>query len=238
MKNALILKGCIGKVLDGYVTLASSQTKGFIDYKTCANNIFKNIIKPNKNLDVFIQTYSIALQDELLKIYKPNAAAFTDDSLLEQEFLALHNTVPTATLSQIAVCKSWEVTVNLVEDYCNTQNTVYDKILVYRPDVLIKRVLNLDDYPVDDNTIFNNNWCGKGDFHFVMNYHNFLKFKDIYKTISPVFLPRPHDMHREYIRDYLKLQLRPDDIRAGWQVFCHQEVYRKVPKANLKEFLK
>jgi len=231
MKNALILKGCISLQNSNYTGLASHVREGFVDYKMCADNIYKHIINPNPDVDIFIQTYSISLREELLQIYKPKAAAFTDDSVLEKELYAMQKVHPCQSFSQVCVCKSWEITVDVVQEYCINNNIIYDKILVYRPDLLINRNIILDDYDVKD-CVFTNAFFG-GDFHFVMSYLNFLKFKNIYKSIPNGLVPQCHFTHDRYIKDFLKLTVKRDKIFAG----VNQEVCRKVPPDKIFEYL-
>jgi hypothetical protein len=94
--------------------------------------------------------------------------------------------------------------------------------------------MKLDLY--DENNIYVNAHenCG-GDFHFVMNYENALKFKTIYDTTKSRNVVTEHDLHgkiKMFVEYYLNDKLVMDDIKPG----LDQEVLRKVKLYPINQF--
>ena len=226
MKYALVLKGAISRTAayGRYGDMSVSKTtEGFVDYKLCHESINKHVILANSNIDVFIQSWSLALEEEMVKLYKPVKYNFVDDSLFESQITEKHSTVGSRR-SSTSICKSWELAVNMVKEYQTLRGIQYDKILVCRPDIYYKEDVILEEYDVSNGTMWTN--CpgdalrdgvdGEGgDFHFIMNQDTFLKLGNIFKDISPNFIPDWHRNEWFYVKQILKQPTKFDKFFAN-----------------------
>ena len=113
----------------------------------------------------------------------------------------------------------------LKEDYEKENNMKYDIVILYRYDVLLWKDMNLKQYTGLDDTIYvNAHGGGNGDFHFIMNHDNSHNFKNLIYSIPMGNEYRMHYWIQNYILNYMKINLKMDDIKPG----IHQEVLRKM----------
>jgi hypothetical protein len=212
-QNCVIcLRGCIDKIKSGHFETIESIYSGnkYINIYAVYNSIKKHIIDVNSkyNFDFIIHCWNPDMEKKMCELYKPKASLFESQ-------IYYKNVVKCSMDGQkLGITK----TLKLMENYCNTNNITYDKVIVYRPDVLLFKDLNLDLYK-NDNLYCNSNEYQ--DFHFIMNYQNALRFKNISQYNDLNFY--------QYVKQVLKKQLIGDDIKCG----IHQEVLRKLKFSSI-----
>lgn len=228
MKVAVLFRGGISKKIGRLMYPEDINVQSeYINYKCAYNSFKKHIIEanPSHSFDIFIHTWHPDLEDELTSLYKPVVIKAEDNSKYKSRILytlALSNaskscfSIASQALSQKKVC-------NMAERYCNSNNFKYDIIILYRLDLLLTKNMVLENY--DLNSITCNNWADyMGDFHFVMNYENMLKFAKLYDEFCPTLQPIVHQCSKNYVRKYLNIPYVQDNINAGRD----QEVVRKA----------
>ncbi len=231
MKVAICLRGAVSKITQRFLYPGSLYDPGnYINYHAVHKSILKHIILPNKNatFDFFIQCWNIDLEKELVELYKPKSWLFEDNNIYKNEIT--HNLNATnkslnefgATSQLLAISK----TINIMNDYVDKNNIFYDYVIIYRPDVLLWKDIDLDSY--DNNKIYVNAHPGSGgDFHFIMNLSNSYEFSKIYGTTKSNNIVTDTSLHgkiRAFVEHYMNKILHMDNIIPG----IHQEVLRKL----------
>ena len=234
MRCALVIKGAVGSKTGKYTTSTSStDLNAFVDYEFCAQQIFKHIINCNKDVqfDIFIQSWSVSLEQQLIEIYKPVSTSFINDTTIAQELKNKHKGSVGSTFAEVSMCKGWEYAVNLVRDYVINTEVQYNIVIVWRIDALLWKDIKITNYNVKDKIYCTKwkwpDWSGelnRGDFHFVMNYTNFLHYYHMYSNISNTFIPFPHSTLLNYTKKHLNIILTPDNIRPG----LHSGIMRNI----------
>lgn len=218
MKAAICLSGAVSKINDQrFLTQNSLYSPGeYVNLNVCFNSIIKHIIEPNKNysFEFFIHGWNQDLELSLNEIYKPQSSLFENNSNYNQEISSkIQDPNDFANVSKaLSLSKSIELLQN--------SNLSFDKIILYRPDLILFKDINLNNY--SNNIYVNQFQNGNGDFHFITNDSNIHLFKDIYHSTSY----NPCKTHF-WIQNYFNLKninLIEDDIVAG----IDQEVIRKV----------
>ena len=233
MKCAICLRGCMDRIKSGHYhdkppNEIYNNNNEYINYFSVYNSIIKHIIETNKDFsfDIFIQSWNPDLEISLNNLYKPKAFLYENQLLYENIIKKniIHNYGYTA--QQLGIVKS----INLMIEYSKMNNIIYDYVVVYRPDVILYKDLYLYNYNKDK--IYVNDSINE-DFHFIMNFNNAIDFSNLFgKKLS--FL--------NYVKNYMKINLTPDDIKCG----LHQEVLRKlklcaidkhnIPKENFYKY--
>jgi hypothetical protein len=187
------------------------NNKNYVDINLCRQSIEENIIDPNSKsyeFDFYIHSWSYDLESNLNTLYKPRDSFFEENTYME----FLKNEYPddrdhnqrSASLSMhksIMMCKKREI----------KKDFKYNKIIIYRPDLIMSKKINLNDYNTDELIYCNGQGYIKvedgGDLMFLMSSENADKFKDItfYKKIRA----RPHEWYNKYIKKIMKKDLIP-----------------------------
>lgn len=237
MKVAVLFRGGMSKKIGRLMMPEDINIESdYINYKCAYNSFKKHIIdaNPSHSFDIFIHTWHPDLENDLKDLYKPIEIKTENNLKYKSRILySLVNSnshiscfsIVSQALSQKLVCK-------MVEKHCTKNNFEYDIIILYRLDLLLIKDMILENY--DLNSITCNNWAHCwGDFHFVMNYKNMLKFAKIYDEFCPSLQPIVHQYTKMYVNKYLNIPYKQDDISAG----IDQEVVRKainlIEKANI-----
>jgi len=138
-KLAVVFGGIVGGDVDrnGYGNL--------VDYKSCAKTIIHNIINPN-DCDVFIHSWSVDQEKDLVSIYKPKKYLFEQQEMFGFRLdsnEAIHPTIGQAfrTTSRYV---SIERGMNLKRQYEQEQGFKYKWILILRFDYLVLKKLSLE----------------------------------------------------------------------------------------------
>jgi hypothetical protein len=228
MKIAIVFKGGVSKKIGsleypGQIDIESE----FVNYKSAHNSFKKHIIDANNSheIDTLIPCWHPELEEDLKELYNPTQILTEQNS--KYKAIILYKLVISncdkscfATVSQALSLKK---VCEMTSKYCTERNFKYDLVLVYRLDLMLIKNMIFEEY--DFNAITCNKWEGlKGDFHFVMNYENMLKFSKMYDNFSLDLQPVVHQCTRQYVSDILKLPYKDDDIVAG----KHQEIMRKA----------
>tara|TARA_Y100000389_G_C17453360_1_gene516331 strand:+ start:521 stop:1315 length:795 start_codon:yes stop_codon:yes gene_type:complete len=230
-KVAICLRGAMSKIQNGWVggrlkaekSLEKLYTtsKKFVNFKAVYKSILIHIVNYNKDeyeFDFFIQSWNPELQKELIELYNPKKYIFEHQGLYK-DIISNHtwtNLPNTAChrgkygycAQKLGICKS----LKLVQEYSNNENVNYDLIIVYRPDVLLFKNMDLNCY--DKNNVYINNSPDE-DFHFIMNYKNSVLFSNMF-DYKMTF--------KDYITNIMKVKVLGDDIKFG----IHQEVLRTL----------
>lgn len=219
-KCALLLKGCISHYISSINDSCINNDKQYVNYKACYKSIQKNIIQLNSDyeFDIYIYTYNTDLQYELNTLYNPYKATYQDYDDIKTELEQFKG-----DRNQISFAYGIFKGIELIE----STNIIYDKIIIYRPDILLWKELKLSNYK--DNKIYvngdnNNDNNIDGDFHFVMNMNNANKFKKLIFSTNSGNPAAAHFWINNYVKNYINKELKPDGIIPG----IHQEVLRKI----------
>lgn len=227
MKVAILLRGAMSTLTGRFCTQGSlyNNTK-FIDYVACYNSIVEHIINanPNYSFDFYIQSWNPSLQSELVSLYKPIASIFENNDIYSTEINThLNNTrQPPSNYGINSHFKS----ISKVARLLLASERHYDKVILYRPDLLLYKDMILDTYDNDKIYVNGHINCG-GDFHFVMNMENIALFVNLYETTKSINPVTTHELHgkiKVFVEYFLKKQLYMDSIIPG----LHQEVLRKL----------
>jgi hypothetical protein len=228
---AFLLRGGVskisGNVPNNFLTFTSKDQ--YVNIKCVKKSIEKHIIQTNTdyNFDFFIHCWCEDLKDELLDMYKPLDFLFENNENYKEEFIrkigSEKNIENINYLSQISQAFSIKKVCEILENYIRKNNKKYDKIIIYRPDLLLWKDMNLENYD-NENIYVNSHINNEGDFHWVLKYDNIQFFKTIYDMISETSLPTVHHHIKRHITTYFKGNYLSDDIIPSQ----HQEIVRKL----------
>ena len=187
----------------------------FVNYVAVSKSIQRHIVECNPDIvfDFFIHCWSVELEESLVKLYNPKLWKFEDNRQYNEEIR--RGILAPCNFGQLSSVLSMKKSIELMED----SGIHYDRVILFRPDVLIWKDMLLNEY--DQNYIYVNNWIDNlGDFHFVMSKSNSQLFKRLYETAS---LDNPC-FGEGWIRRFIKEYIRSDSICAGQ----HEEVLRQL----------
>ena len=224
-KVAFLLRGGISTT-SGKLSI-NENSKKYVNYKSAKISIEKHIVKTNLNFkfDFFIHSWNKDLENDLISLYNPIASSFEDNNIYHNDINNKLNECnsPLEFYNQTSQALSIEKVSQLLINYCIENNTTYDYVIFYRPDILLWKDLFLKEYSF--NNIYCNNYLdGKGDFHFVMSFENFKKFYLIFQNLNVSNPPIPHMYIYQYVKNTLNQEILCDNIVAG----TDQEVIRKL----------
>lgn len=223
MKVAICLRGAIAKIERVFYTEGSIYLPGqYINYDACSKSIKKHIIDANPSCDFhfYIHSWNEDLKDNLNKLYNPINYIYESNIPYESEFSRLCQ--KPNDFSGISHSFSIKKSIELI-------NSEYDIVLLYRPDVILLRDLIITNY--DINKIYcNHNGMPKGDFHFIFNQNNAMKFAKLYEFITMGNPCKAHFWMENYIKNWMGQDLIDDGIIAG----IDQEVLRKINVTMIK----
>lgn len=234
-KAAILLRGAVSKK-SGPMTKDHDFQMGkavYVNYHATQKSIQKHIIEanPDYEFDFFIHTWNYDLEDDLRILYNPIKIQVEDNKKYSEQFeekLKFCN-VDDRCFSQVSQLCAIKKVAELFDPYKKN----YDKVIVYRLDVLLWKNMSLNLYP-DETIVINKSPATgnfSGDFHFVMSPDLIDKFGSFYDNISETYKPIVHKIYGNMIGGYLKLPLCEDNIVAP----KNQEVTRKLKNIFLKE---
>ena len=228
IKVAFCLKGAIGYANKDYTSRDAmyTQTDNYVNYTQCYNSIIRHIVTPNNTthtIDFFIHCWTVDLEDELVSLYKPKARLFEDNRQCA-DIINKSCTQP-GEYSGVSQALAIKKTIELKEDYEKQNNTTYDLVIVYRPDILLWKDMDLTTYTNLEETIYvNAHDDSNGDFHFVMSNQLSAEFKKLFDSLTN---NNPHQTHyyiKNYVTKFMNKNLQKDAIIPG----TYQEVLRKI----------
>ena len=251
---AICLKGAMSKRTGNLHTkeLFDQYTlnkPNYCDFVSVYNCFLEHIIKPNiekYDIDIFLQSWNPDLQEQLINLYKPVSYLFEDNNLYSNEFQKhiaendyLHKYAWAS--SSLAIKKS----IELKEEYENKNNLKYDLVLIYRPDLILIKDMNFDNYNVENGVVYSNYTninlvvpkAGQGEYYWIMSNETSNKFKLIYEAdYKDKFLV--HQGAYYFIKDVVGSEEKNDDIRHGVDVTAARTemLIDLQPGVNLKKY--
>ncbi len=221
---AICLSGAVAKVGERFLTQGSLYDKGeYININVCHNSTIKHIVNSNPNyvFDFFIHSWNEDLETNLVSLYQPKKYQFENNLNYNAEINSkIKEPTDFAGASKaLSMCKS----LRLMESYAKEDDIKYDLVIIYRPDIILFKDINLANY--DNSKIHVNSFLdGQGDFHFIMNYDYALEFKRLYNSLDQGNAVKTHFWIKNFINKFMNQPLYNDDVIAGED----QEVIRKI----------
>jgi len=102
-----------------------------VDYEMCFKSYDKYIIKPN-NSDVFIHSWSVHLEKDVIKLYSPKKYYFEEQIKFDTK--KLKN--PMDCQRNLSKTYSIKKVLKLKSDYENENNFIYDCVMIIRFDII------------------------------------------------------------------------------------------------------
>lgn len=237
-KLAIIFNGIIGGD-SGHNNLGN-----LIDFKSCAQTIIHNIISPN-DADVFIHSWSVDQEKDLIDIYKPKKYTFE-----KQEMFGYNITQEEAANSEVG--QGFRVTsryisvekgMKLKQEYEQEQGFIYKWNLIFRLDYVVLTKLTPDNLnALDTNSIYigyEPTW--PNIVHIQKLYDGFFfghhSIMDLFYYLGTqmkngIYAPYTNDAH--YLMYIILLQrFGADHIKYLYQRFKDFEVWRLINKPEL-----
>lgn len=239
MRVAFLLKGGVSyttgsfrhHIKDTSVNDILDLKSSYVNYRSCHASIKEHIIEANPecDFDFYLQSWHPDLGNDLNALYDPISHIHEDNTLYLDEIqnkLKITNS-PDKRFGQASMALSIRQVTQLFEKSAKTK---YDLVIFYRYDVLLWKDMLLSNYSNDE--IYANHF-NRGDFHFVMNHDNALKFgMNLFGSLSKENPPREHHMIGEFVSTFDGLKghtLLGDGIIPGAYPGGFQEVVRKLP---------
>ena len=251
-RAALVLRGGVSRISGRLLNPhdVSSSNSRYINFKACAKSIQKHIIEANPDFqfDVFIQSWNPDLEVELSNIYLPIGKSFESN---EKYAPLLHNLTKRSlknqprsvndilgrnlkassleykkTFAGISQALAMKKGVELLIDSGNLSD--YENIILFRPDVVLLRAMNLVEYKED--FVYVNNYADlMGDFHWVFKPGRINLFSDLVGSIESGNFHQQHYWIRDYFVSRCGETYLQDNILAGKD----EEVMRQVKYSNI-----
>lgn len=227
LKVGICLRGAVAKI-DGhsFFTQGSLYRPGrYVNLNACYNSIVKHIINanPDYSFDFFIHCWNEDLKESLTSLYNPKKSVFENNLLYNDE---INKKVREPNeFTGISHALSIKKSIELAEEYQKENDIKYDLIILFRPDLIILKDMNLKEY--NSNKIYVNGHTPPdpvGDFHFVMGTELASQFKHLYDGVELGNPCKHHFWMQNYVTNFMKQELLFDNIIAG----NHEEVLRKI----------
>ena len=210
-KCAICLRGCVDKIKSGHFhNIKDIYKEGkYINIDSIYKSIKMHIIDNNADyeFDFFIHCWNPDLKEKICNLYDPK------DYVFEYQFPYKNIVSCSLDGQKLGISKSLNIMIN----FADKNNIKYDKIIVYRPDVILFKNMDLSLYK--NNQIYCNNSINE-DFHFIMNFDNAKIFKDVNNYKMSFY---------DFTKKIMKNPLNGDNIKCG----IHQEVLRKIKMASI-----
>jgi len=213
---AICLRGGISKIKtwfneDDNTNLLYSSNP-YVPYESSYNSIMKHIIQvnPNYEFDFFIQSWNCDLEEDLIRLYKPKKTLFEDQT----QYIDMINKNKIVRYGYTAQKLSIKKSLEIMLEFSGVNNINYDRVIIYRPDVLLWKDIIISNYNKD--FIYVNDSLNE-DFHFIMSQENSLLFSKLFEYKLSI---------KDFVYKIMKKEkfFRADNIKCG----IHQEVLRKL----------
>jgi hypothetical protein len=230
-RAALCIRGAVSKTTSRFTYKDSlyNDNSVYINYRLVYNSIKKHIIdaNPDYDVDVFLQSWSYDIKDNLIQLYTPVSHLFEDNRIYSNEIEAkCRSSVDFGGISQALAIQK---VLNLKEEYENKHKFTYDIVILFRPDIIIWTDMIFSNY--DLSCFYTDGHPeNQGDIHFVMSSQDANIFKNLYLSLDN---GNPHQIHfwiRKYITEYCKFKMRSDTLIPG----KHEEVIRQISETSIK----
>lgn len=204
--------------------------------------IRRHIIEPNggqDNVRVFIHSWAYDLKEKMSDIYAPTLAKYENQADSEHQILTkVHkDTSPPGGYCPYcgaAASLSMQKSLELVAEYEATCHHQFDRILLYRPDVLLwGQNMLLGKYNGSHITCNRHDDVGKGDFHWVFNSRHAQQFR----PFDSLNLGQPP--YFGWIRDYIAKSIPPYEHPRvdSFRPCQNQEVLRKINSCRWNQII-
>lgn len=206
----------------------------FINVSIVGNSVKRHIVEANggaRNVKVFIHSWAYPLAQRLLSIYEPTLSRFEDQrgrhGQMKTRVRMTHKVGGYNPWSGAGASLSIQESLGLVRRYEEECNHVFDKVVLYRPDVLLwGKDMVLSKYDGNRVTANGHGPKGAGDFHWVLSSANARRFRP-FDSIKPSVR-----LYFGWIRDYTSQSVTPGVSAIGddFHPCRNQEVFRKIER--------
>jgi hypothetical protein len=195
----------------------NNNITNYINIQSVYLSIKKNIINcnPNCTFDIYIYSWNINIQNEIINIFNPIKSEFEDNDKY-RDYISSFSGQYEVLSASLALKKG----IELIE----SSNIKYDTIISTRPDCILWKELYLN--KCDTLKIYTLNWNNaNSDVFFIMNLANAIIFKNLFESSNMGNPAKSHYWIKNYIEKYMNQSLLElDDIYIG----THFEVLRKI----------
>lgn len=219
MRTALCLYGNVGGSDDSF-------EKGSVnDFEYCAKQIQNFIITNNKQVDVFIHSWSIKYKDKLIELYKPKLYLIEEQKKFSCHLnLGSNNLQDKASIEKIeeshkqflvmhefATKSRWysnKCVLDLKREYEKLKNKRYKHVIVSRLDVVFNKPLNINKLS-DDKFYAGIKNDQIEDYVFISNSILMDKFAEIYDRYDDLYekhkITCPLIFSKQHIKSFSKI---------------------------------
>ena len=237
-KVAILLRGAIARrKYNQFISDTNCVHGNYVKFESIEKSIRKLIIEFNANIadfDFFIHSWNYDLETKLVNLYNPIKYKFENNNDYISELVSYKQYLKDVPIIELRRNKSkylgqmsQALTIKKVIELMEETKTEYDQVILYRPDVLLWKNMDLRKYDPTKMYVTGHKDHGGfgGDFHFVMNTKTAHQFKFLYDSLHlGNHPPSPHHWIKRYVFDFMKEKMEVDDIIPPQ----HQEVLRKV----------
>ena len=186
---ALCMRGAVSKLFGPFVKQGTLYNSGeYVNFRACFESIRRHILEPNKekyDIDIFVHCWTTELESEIIELYGPKSHLFESNTIYNEEITSrCNNELDFPGISQALTMKK---VLELKEEYEKSNGFEYDRVILYRYDVLLWKNIVLDVDYKNLNSIYVNEYSEgddgcNGDFHFIMSNENARQFKYLYES--------------------------------------------------------
>lgn len=212
---ALCFRGSMSRIKAGHLLDNLYSDIPYVDFKPVKKSLDIHLFDKNKDcvFDIFIHCWNEDLKKPLVDLYNPVSYRFESQlpykNQIKQNIWEMYG----KTAQRLSIKK----VVELFYNYSKENNIVYDKVILYRPDVLLYKDLYLDKYR--DDTLYVNSDLWE-DFHIIANHNITCELYNIFPMKTSI---------QNYVQNVIKRPMKADDIKCG----IHQEIVRKIKSAGI-----
>jgi len=223
---AICMRGAVSKTHTSFLLPNQLYEPGeYVDYEACYKSIVRHIIEPNSaeyDFDFFCQGWNLDLEDDIVgRLYRPIRHLFEDNREYQDEIMSRCSEL--GEFSGVSQALAMQKSIDLA--LTTTNNKTYDKIILYRYDVLLWKDMPLKEYDGLETRIYvNAHENGNGDFHFVMSPESAMTFRTLYDSIHLGNRAIMHFWIKHFVVHFMQKEMIMDSIVPG----TDQEVMRKI----------
>ena len=232
-RAALCLRGAMAKISKRCERAGEiyTDTAEYVKYTSVYKSIMKHIVHANTDydVDIFIHSWNVDLQEELVSLYKPTEYVFEDNNKYAEEISS--QCVTPTDFSGISQALTIRKVLELKEEYSRANGFEYDIIIVFRPDVLIWKDMIFSRYDLKNYFYVDGHGDNNGEMYFVMSSDHAALFKDLYLSLKYNNRHRVHSWIKKFIITYCNFSIKDDILIPG----KHLEVLRKICDTSLHD---
>lgn len=116
-----------------------------VDFRYCAETVFKNIVYPNDKVDIFLHSWSEEYKEDLIEIYKPKDFKIEKRTVFPTEALEQQYSAKNFTSRMLSTYYSMQ----LKAEYEKKHDFKYDCVMVTRYDIVYLTEFLLKEYDMD-----------------------------------------------------------------------------------------